>query len=108
MDTVYIGRDNYISWLLKTNGAAQDLTGVNKMVLCFPEGLDPITSFNGDTDPIRWAKDGYATGEVRLFLGTYSPVITGSAQMVYLDVYSITNPDGVCWGRMLFNIVSGA
>lgn len=95
-EIVYLGLDNSIDLILSADGAAVDLTDVTRMTLSF--GTLLVDSDNGDTDPIQWKKEGYATGEIRLFLGGQTiPVGTYSAPLI---LYDPTNTDGVVWGRI--------
>lgn len=66
-EVVYLGHDNSIDRILKSDGVAVALTSVTRMTLTMETKL--VDSDNGATDPIRWSKEGYATGEVRFFLG---------------------------------------
>lgn len=93
-ETVYLGHDNSIDLILKADDVAVDLTSVTQMTLSFKDTL--ISSDNGDTDPIRWKKVGYVTGETRLFLGDQA-ITPGIYPEVPLVVYDPTNPGGVIW-----------
>ena len=99
---VYLGHDNSIDVILKSNGAAVALTSVTQMTLTL--GTKLIDSNNDDTDPIRWIKSGYATGEVRLFLG--AEVIAEGNYQGILIVYDATNPNGIVWGRVPLTIIA--
>jgi hypothetical protein len=99
---VYLGHDNSIDVILKTNGAAVDLTPVTRITLTL--GAKLIDSDNGDADPIRWAKLGYATGEVRLFLGAQTLKV--GAYQAPLIVYDASNPNGVYWGNIPLTVVA--
>lgn len=93
-EIVYLGHDNSIDLILKADDAAVDLASVTDMSLTL--GTTLIESDNGDSDPIRWAKVGYDTGEIRLFLG--GETITAGNYQAPLVVYDPTNVDGVVWG----------
>jgi hypothetical protein len=96
-ETVYLGHDNSIELLLKADGVSVSLAAVTVMKLTIGEVT--IESDNGDSDPIRWAKEGYASGEVRLFLGDQPLVSRGSAYDAWLTVYDASNADGIVWGK---------
>jgi len=93
-EIVYLGHDNSINLKLKADGAAVSLASVTDMSLTFGSTL--IESDNGDADPIRWIKAGYATGEVRLFLGAQA--IAAGNYKAALIVYDATNTNGLMWG----------
>jgi len=95
-EIVYLGCDNPIDLILSADGAAADLTDVIRMTLSF--GALLVDSDNGDTDPIQWKKEGYATGQIRIFLG--AEAITAKIYSAPLVVYDPTNPEGVMWGRI--------
>jgi hypothetical protein len=101
-EIIYLGHDNSSDHLLKSNGVAVSLSGVTRMTLTLGSKL--IDSDNGDADPIRWAKAGYATGEFRLFLG--AEVITPGNYQGVLIVYDGTNPNGVVWGRITISVMA--
>lgn len=101
-EIAYLGHDNSIDLVLKADGAAVDLTSVTRMTLSLGSVL--IDSDNGSTDPIRWTKSDYVTGEVRLFLGGISaPPNTYDAWLV---VYDPSNVDGIVWGSIKIMIVA--
>lgn len=93
-EIVYLGHDNSINVILKADGVAVALDDVTSMTLTF--GTTLVSSDNGDDDPIRWAKEGYEDGEVRIFLGDQT--ITAAAYRAPLVVYDPTNTDGLVWG----------
>jgi len=99
-EIVYLGHDNRIDILLKADGSAVDLSSVTRMTLSFDAVL--INSDNGDSDPIQWAKAGYATGEVRISLG--SQQIPAGSYRAPLVVYDPSNPDGIVWGRIVIQV----
>jgi hypothetical protein len=99
---VYLGHDNSIDLILKANGVAVSLTSVTRMTLTL--GAKLIDSDNGDADPIRWNKAGYATGEFRLFLG--AEVIKVGAYQAALIVYDAMNPNGIFWGKIPITVVA--
>ncbi len=101
-ESVYLGHDNSIDVILKSNGVAVSLSSVTRMTLTL--GAKLIDSDNGDADPIRWIKPAYATGEVRLFLGAET-ITEGNYQGV-LIVYDPTNPSGIFWARIPMAVIA--
>lgn len=99
---IYLGHDNPINKILKADGVAIALTSVTRMTLTF--GAKLIDSDNGDADPIRWIKPGYATGEFRMFLG--AETISPGPYQVPLIVYDPTNPNGIFWGRIPITVIA--
>lgn len=100
LEIVFLGHDNSIDLILKADGTTQNLSSVTRMTLSFGDQL--IESTNEETDPIRWAKVGYATGEVRLFLG--GEVIDPKTYHAPLIVYDLTNEDGIVWGTVPISV----
>jgi hypothetical protein len=97
---IFNGHDNSNEIILKSDGLAIDLSNVTAMTITF--GDLTISSMNGDEDPIRWDKAGYAQGEVRFFLG-HSGISEGSHHAP-LVVYSEAFPEGYVWGNIVFNV----
>jgi len=94
---VYLGHDNALDYILKADGVAVDLSSVTRMTLTLGSVL--IDSDNGDSDPVRWAKSGYATGQFRLVLGGQT-LTAGHYQNAWLVVYDPTNTGGVVFGSI--------
>lgn len=103
-ETVYLGHDNSIDLILKSDDVAQSLVSVTKATINV--GGVTVESVNGNTDPIRWAKDGYETGEIRLFLGGQSLIPSTIAQTSYLVIYDSDNPNGIVWGEFLIKVIA--
>lgn len=103
-EIVYLGHDNSIDLLLKADGTAQDLSAVTAATITIGEVT--VTSDNGDTDPIRWAKSGYATGEIRLYLGSENLVAAIEPYTAYLVIYDADNPNGIVWGYVLIRVAA--
>lgn len=95
-EIVYLGRDNSVDLLLKEDGVAYNLSGFTAMTLLV--GTVEIESSNGSTASIRWAKDGYDTGEVRLYIGNVANLVAGKfcCPLVVYDAATYTN--GLVWG----------
>lgn len=95
--TVYIGDDNSFQIVLKEDGVAVALDSITSAKL--QVGLVSVASTNLDTDPIRWAKAGYATGEMRFFLGAVANLVARAAPYsCRLQTVDPTNPLEVTWG----------
>lgn len=100
-EVAYLGHDNSIDLILKTDGVAQDLTAVTKITITI--GPDTVTSTDKAAGAIRWDQAGYATGEIRLFLGDQD-INPGSYSEAWVVVYDPTNTDGVVWGSIELNV----
>lgn len=92
-ETIYLGRDNSIDLILTVDDVPEPLTAVTKMAVIV--GAVTVESTNGATAPIRWAGEGYDTGEVRLVLGMQT--IPEGKHEAALVVYDAANPEGVVW-----------
>ena len=102
-EIVYLGHDNTIDLLLKSEGVAVDLAATTAMTLTF--GSQLISSINGAaTDMIWWAKAGYETGEVRISLG--HSTITPGTYSAPLVIYESPTTDGIVWGKVKIQIVA--
>ena len=98
-EIVYLGRDNRIDLLLKANGAAADLASVTRMDLVV--GSLTITSANEAGAPIRWAREGYGAGEVRMSLGQVDDLAASpNAYAGTLVVFDASNQHGIVWGTV--------
>lgn len=102
-EIVYLGHDNSVDLLLKADGVAVDLAAVTAATITV--GDVTISSDNEDTDPIRWAKSGYTTGEIRLFLGVESIVASTTVYPAYLVIYDAENPNGIVWGYVPIRVM---
>jgi hypothetical protein len=102
IETVYLGHDNDIRLILKSDGSAVNLAAITDMTVSIGEVT--VESDNGDSDPIRWAKAGYATGEVRLFLGAQSLISSGPG-LAWLIVYDTDHPNGTVWGSFKYRVI---
>lgn len=102
-EIVYLGHDNSIDLILRSDGSAVDLTSATRVTLAI--GPVCVSSANGADDPIRWAQPGYGTGEIRLTLGGIA-CAPGSYRAT-LVVYDLTNTNGIVWGKVPLRIVSG-
>jgi len=101
-EIVYLGHENSIDLILKADGIAVALTSVTRMTLTL--GTTLIDSENGGADPIRWIQTGYATGEIRLFLGDQT--ISAGNYQAPLVVYDPTNTDGIVWGFIPITVIA--
>jgi len=97
----YLTHDNSIDLLLKSNNAAVNLAGANKITISVDDTL--IESENGASDPILWAKTGYDTGEIRLFLKNEN--LTVGDYKVPIVVYTVDAPDGIVWDYFILKVL---
>jgi hypothetical protein len=105
---VYLGRDNSIDLILKADDVVVNLSSVTAMEIVIGDVV--ISSDNGDADPIRWAKAGYDTGEVRLYLGGEETIIagdyTGTSNRASLIVIDAGNPNGIHWSDIPMKVIA--
>lgn len=99
MDTeiLYLGHDNSIDVILKSDSSAVDTSGFTRMTISI--GSVALESTNADDGMIRWNKAGYDVGEVRLYLGNSSRLDKGQEQ-ASLVVYNATATNGIVWGEI--------
>lgn len=90
---VYLGRNNTIDLILKSDGVAQDLASVTRIVAVF--GDVPVSSEDHENGDITWDIDGYDTGEIRIAAGAAE--ITAGTYSVAVIVYDPSNTDGIQW-----------
>jgi hypothetical protein len=102
-EIVYLGHDNSIDLLLKSNGTAVSLATVNRMSLTLNDKA--VDSTNSTAQPIQWNKNNYVTGEVRISLGTESTLTPGDYDAT-LIVYDSTYTNGIVWGAIPLRIKS--
>jgi len=99
-EIVYLGHSNVIDRILKSKRpgeamAAVDLSSVVKMTLTL--GDLTLESTNQEDDPIRWAQEGYETGQIRIFLGGQD--IKPGDYDAPLVVYDEGDEEGIVWGE---------
>lgn len=99
-ETVYLDRDNTIDLRLKADGVVVDLSSVTTITLIV--GAGTISSNNADDATIRWAKPGYSTGELRLFLG--GQAIEPGRYNAELIIFDPTHPNGLHWGNIVLRV----
>ena len=105
-ETVYLGRDNSIDLILQANGAVADLSPVTRIDLKIK--TTTISSTDPAAGPVKWCQPGYATGEIRLFLGNVAGLTAAKTSVpCYIVVYDPLNPDGIVWGQIPLLIQSG-
>ena len=101
-ETVYIGHTNSIDVVLKAQSAtstvssAVSLSSSTRMTITFNGKM--YDSTNSTAQVITWNKAGYATGEVRLHLGSASGLSTGLYDAVLVVNTSDSTVDGYVWG----------
>lgn len=102
-ETVYIGDyDNTNDLRLDSNGTAISLSSVTQIDAKI--GLVEITSTNQGDDPIRWNVAGYTTGEIRCKFGGIEGLNPGHWPC-YFIVYEPTNPNGIVFGPVSFDVL---
>ena len=101
-ENVYLGHDNAINLILKSNGSAVDTSGFTKMTLTL--GTAAVESANS-TASISWNAAGYADGEIRLHLGGHSTITAGRYEAP-LIVYNATAASGIMWGNVPLSVIS--
>ncbi len=98
-ETVYLGKGNFISLILQANDVAVSQSSATAMSIVL--GKSVIRSSVNASGPLRWSTSGYATGEVRLFLGqmstvTYPQLNPGKYEGI-LVVFGGTYSSGLVW-----------
>jgi len=93
----YLGHDNTIDLILKSDGTAQDLSAVTKITATFGSTL--VESTDKASGLITWDQSGYDIGEIRLDLGQQS--LTADTYTVPIVVYDATYTNGVVWGEII-------
>jgi len=101
-ELIYLGHDNSIDIILKSNDTAVDLSGMTVMSLTF--GTLSIDSTNNATHAITWNKSGYATGEVRIRLGETTKLHDRYYDAV-LTVYDAASTNGIIWGAIPIKVI---
>jgi hypothetical protein len=107
VEYIRTSRDNTIDLLLSDDGAAINLSAVNKIMISFDEstGMRNIESTDKVSGDIRWAQDGYQTGEIRFFLGTLSTAIEDGRYDAPIVIYDpSTMDDGVYMGTVEIDV----
>lgn len=93
-EIVYLGHDNTIDLILKADGTAQDTSAFTKITATFGDTL--ISSTDHAAGLILWNNSGYATGEIRIDIGTES--VAAKIYHVPIIVYDATYTTGLVWG----------
>jgi hypothetical protein len=93
----YPRHSNSNNFLLKSDGVIYPLDDFTSAT--FSIRNHKVVSSNGDTDPIRWCKPGYASGEIRIFLSGET-ITAGIDEEAYLVIYSPSYPAGYVWGSV--------
>lgn len=102
----YPAFENDLRFVLKSDAVAYNLANVTKIELYVVGRASLVSSTNQATDPILWAKQGYATGELRLYLGTISPALPVGPCTGYISIYDAVYDLGYVWGSFEFTVVS--
>jgi len=94
----YNNRNNTIDLLLKSDGTAQDLSAVSRMILKDVGGSWTVDHNVAPGDvAFDWSPTPAVTGKVIIALGAQS--ITAGKYRCRLVVYDPTNTSGIAWGN---------
>lgn len=99
-EIVYRDHDNTIDLVLKSDGIAQNLSGVTKITATFDDTL--VSSTDKAAGLITWDQAGYDTGEIRIAIG--GELITAKTYNVPIIVYDAANANGVVWGYIVIEV----
>jgi len=101
VEVFYLGHDNSIDLLLKSNGAAVDLSPVTKMAL----EIRGVTTLSTEDYPelIQWA-GSLERGRVVIDLNKYSGTLPTGKFVARLIVYDPLHPHGIVWGEFVLYI----
>lgn len=99
-EVVYKDHDNTIDLILKSDGIAQDLSGVTKITATFGDTL--VSSTDKAAGLMTWDQAGYDTGEIRIAIGGES--ITAETYNVPIIIYDAANANGVVWGYIVIEV----
>ena len=102
-ETIYLGHDNTINLILRSDGTAIATASITKITLVIGDIV--ISSTNAATDHIRWNQSGYATGGVVIQLG-HEDLTAGRYNRCYLTVYDPNNVEGIVWGALNLYILA--
>ncbi|MBW8001767.1 MAG: hypothetical protein FVQ80_07055 [Planctomycetes bacterium] len=97
-ELVWLGRDNTIDLLLKSDGSAYDLSSATTIAMVF-SGV----TINSDAQPswFDWTTSSLTTGQVNVSLGTAGTSIpSGFVYDAKLIVYTSSNTRGIIWGTV--------
>lgn len=101
-EIVYKEHDNTIDLVLKSDGAAQDLSGVTKITASFGNTL--VSSTDKSAGLVTWDQAGYDTGEIRIAIG--NETIVAGEYNVPIIIYDSTNTDGIVWGYVYIRVIA--
>ncbi len=95
-EIVYLSRDNTVDLLLKTDGVAQDLSSVTRMIVKQEDGTWAIDSQTYGS-AFDWTPG--VTGKLILDLAAALATenVSAGTNVVRLVVYDPTNTDGIVW-----------
>ena len=95
-ETIWLGRDNVIGYVLKADGAAYDLSGATMFQLVFSGTT--VSSYRHDAW-FDWTSTTLATGQLNLLLGGVTNVSPGQYKMEVI-YYDVDNANGIMWERV--------
>lgn len=93
-EVIYLDKDNSIDLLLKSDGSAQDLSGVTHM-----EVVISGVTIHSKTSSTLFSGVTSSTGQLTLKLGSAGGLTSGSYQ-AELIVYDTSNSNGIVWGEI--------
>ena len=98
-EIIYLGRDNAINLLLKTDGSAYDLSSASTI-----EAVFSGVTISSTTHPawFDWLSASLTTGEFSMTLGYASgnSITSGTNYKTEIIVYDSSNTSGVMWGTV--------
>jgi len=100
METIYLGRNNKINLLLKTDDVVQDLTAVTKMELLYKENYYDSDNFASAFDFATYATSGIVILDIN-DIGLES----GRDKNAELIVYDASNASGIIWGQIDLKVI---
>lgn len=96
-EVIYLGRDNEIIVLLKSNGVAQDLTNVTKIQVTFGSGVTLDSSVSSSL----FSGINNSGGTVSFKFGSVTTqLVAGNTYNAEVIVYDASNTDGINWGTI--------
>lgn len=105
---VYIGHDNSIDLVLKTDTTYFNATASTVITISFGKHIITGTKSNYSTGVIRWASGlNYSTGEIRLFPGMAAASIVPGIYDVPVITYTTGgSSNGIVWGTVNIKVMN--
>ena len=102
-EVVYLGRDNTIDLLLKSDGSVYDLSSATTIEIIFSG-----STVNSDNVPgwFDWTSGSLTTGQVNIRLGDAgASIAAGTVYKAELIIYNSSNTSGIYWGAVPVKVV---